>query len=161
MQKIKELALQVTKEMELAGYSPITIWKLYAEVLIPLVRKHEARGTEYFDIEIISEYRQQIIARQASGTIKRNHSSKLLDGLNKLTRLNDTGKLEWSCPAKISKYKLNKYYEVLLDKYISNFNIHPNTRDDVTWVARKFLRGFLKIIMKLWKTYLLAKFKIL
>jgi len=136
--KINELARQVTKKMETAGYSPVTIWRMYADVLIPLVRQHESQGTEYLDMDIVTEYRQRVFMRQMSGTITRKYSSRILDAVNKLTRLNDTGKLEWSCPSRISKYKLNTFYDLLLGEYTTSFDMHPNTRDDVAWVARKF-----------------------
>jgi len=128
MQKIKisELACQVTKKMEAAGYSSTTIWRMYSYALIPLVRQHEAQGVEYLDMDIVIEYRQRIFMRQVSGTINRKHSSRLLDGVDKLTRFNDTGKLEWSCPSKISKYKLNKFYEFLLSEYTASFDIYPS-----------------------------------
>jgi len=138
MNEINELARRVTREMEAVGYSPITIWRMYADALIPLVRQHEAQGKKYFNMDIVAEYRRRIYERRKKGTISRKHGDKMLDAANKLARLNDTGKLEWSCPSRISKYKLNEYYENLLGKYISSFDIHPNTRDDMVWVARKF-----------------------
>ena len=39
---------------------------------------------------------------------------------------------------KVSKFKLSKYYEHILTDYISYHDLHPNTRGDIIWVARKF-----------------------
>ena len=144
MEKIQDLARRVTREMEAIGYSPITIWTMYVDTLIPLVRQHEAKGAEYFDADIVAEYRRRIYEKREKGTVSRNHSGKMLEAANKLTRLHDTGKIEWSCPRKVSKYKLNSYYETLLDGYISSLELHPNTRDDVAWVARKFFAWLLE-----------------
>jgi integrase len=138
MNEINELARRVAQEMETAGYSPTTVWRMYADALVPLVRQHEAQGEKYLNTDIVAEYRRRIYERKKEGTISCKYSNRMLDAANKITRLNDTGKLEWSFPSRISKYKLNEYYETLLGEYISSFDIHPNTRDDVAWVARKF-----------------------
>lgn len=144
MNKIKELANRVTEEMQAAGHSPTTIWRLYTDTLLPLVKQHEEQGAEYFNPDIVAEYVRGIKERRIAGTISRGHSARLMNGINKITRLHDTGKIEWSCPVRVSNYKLNEYYEGLLDGYITSLDIHHNTRDDVTWVARKFFAWLLE-----------------
>jgi hypothetical protein len=49
-----------------------------------------------------------------------------------------TDKLTWSFPVRVSKFKLNEYYEQLLAEYAAHYDLHTNTLSDVVWIARSF-----------------------
>ena len=94
MNTIKELALQVTTKMEAAGHSPTTIWRLYVDSLLPAVRYHEAQGSKHFNPDIMAEYIRDVRQRRSGGIISGGHCARLLNGINKITRLNNTGAIE-------------------------------------------------------------------
>ena len=135
---IKELADR-TREAQLAmGHSLHTVWEHYTSALIPIVRLHEKKGKEYFDRELIGKYIRQVEERFDRGEIGVSHYGSLCNGAKRLTEMYETGKLEWSCRGRISKFVLNEYYETLLLDFLSQENWHQNTRGDVTWITRKF-----------------------
>jgi len=138
MVKIKDVAWKMTKEMQDAGYSETTVWGVYTNSMLPLIKHFEQSGTEYYDEDVKADYVRQVKARRAAGKISRGHCAHLLAGVEKLARVYATGKIEWVFPTRISKFKLNDYYEKLLDNYIGYNNLHPNTRGDVIWITRKF-----------------------
>lgn len=138
MSNINQLALSVTAEMEAAGYAQQTIWSLYIYSLLPLIRYHAEHGVEDFDAYLTAEYERTEKQRYESGEISRGHYYHRLRGIDKITRLHDTGKLLWKPVKKGSMYKSNDYYEGLLGEYLESETFHPNTRDDIVWVARSF-----------------------
>jgi len=135
---IGQLALRVVDKMREAGYSPTTCWGHYVDSLLPLVRYHELRGASDFNPDIVADYKRDVEARKERGEIKRGQRAYLLDGAEKMARIHDTNKLSWSFPVRVSKFKLNGYYERLLAEYTEHNDLHPNTRGDVVWIARSF-----------------------
>ena len=138
MENIRELALKLTEEMKEAGYSLPTIWKMYIESLLPVIKNHEEHDCKYYDEDIAAERIRQVKERYDAGKISRSHCAHLINGVNKLSRLHNTGKLEYSMPTKTSTFQSNEYYENLIGEYIAHNQLHPNTRGDVIWVARRF-----------------------
>jgi len=138
MKTINELALDVTSGMETAGYAQATIWSLYIDALLPLVRFHNKNGTEYFDADLTAEYERGVKQRCSDGEISRGTYYHRIRGLDKIKRLHDTGKLLWEPVRKGSIYKSNEYYERLLGEFLESEEFHQNTRDDIAWVARSF-----------------------
>ncbi|WHH60063.1 tyrosine-type recombinase/integrase [Petroclostridium sp. X23] len=50
-----------------------------------------------------------------------------------------TGKLQWRCSPRGSKFKLNEYFQELQEQFLSSTSYHVNTKGDVTWAVRKYL----------------------
>jgi len=138
MRTIQELAMDVTDEMGIAGYAQNTIWSLYIYALLPLIKYHKERGTEYFDADLAAEYERCVKQRYSDGEIVRMTYYHRMRGLDKITRLHDTGKLLWEPVRKRSMYKSNEYYEHLLSEFLKSGEFHRNTRNDIAWVARSF-----------------------
>jgi integrase len=135
---IRQLALRVVEKMREAGYSPTTCWGHYIDSLLPVVKYHESRGATAYDPDIAADYARDVESRKERGKIKRGHRAYLLDGAEKMSRIHDTDKLAWSFPVRVSKFELNEYYEQLLAEYAAHYDLHPNTRGDVVWMARSF-----------------------
>ena len=138
MTNIQQLARSVTAEMEKAGYAEQTIWTLYTDAMLPLVRYHAMHGTEDFDPYLTAEYERNEKGRYERGEISRGHYYHRLRGIDKIRRLYDTGKLLWEPCRAGSIYKHNDYYQRLLDDFIGSNAFHMNTRDDIVWVTRSF-----------------------
>jgi len=138
MTNIKELARGVTTEMEAAGYTQNTIWSLYIYALLPLIKYHEENGTEDFNPYLTAKYERNVKERLERGEVVRGYYYHRLRGIEKITRLHDTGKALWFFPKKTIKYKLNEYFEQMLAEYLAAHELHQNTRGDIVWVARSF-----------------------
>jgi hypothetical protein len=138
MQTIQELAMSVATEMTAAGYAQSTSWQLYLYALLPLVQLHEAHGKTHFDANLTADHIRDLKGRYYDGEISRGHYFHRIRGIDKITRLHDTGKLMWESPRKGSMYKLNDYYEALLGEFLDSDAFHLNTCGDVVWVTRSF-----------------------
>ena len=135
---IRELADRTREAQQAMGLSQHTVWEHYMTALLPIVKLHEQKGREYFDQDIVDEYICQIEGRHDRAEIGPNYYNRLRHGAERLIEMHTTGKLEWSCRGRASKFVLNEYYKTLLDDFLSQENWHHNTRGDLTWITRKF-----------------------
>lgn len=135
---IGELAARTREAQEAMGLSLHTVWSHYATALLPIVKLHEQEGREYFERSIVDEYISRIESRRDRGEIGVNHYSRLRHGAECLIEMHETGKLEWSCRGRASKFVLSKYYETLLNDFLTAGSWHQNTRGDLTWITRRF-----------------------
>lgn len=138
MKSIKELALEVTTEMESVGYTQSTICTLYLYALLPLIKFHADNGTENYDPWLVAEYIRNMGQRYSNGDITRGTYKHRVSGVDKLVRLYETGKMLWKPARKGSRYKSSEYYENLIDGFIESSGLRRNTCDDAAWVARNF-----------------------
>ena len=135
---ISELAEMTRDALQKQGLALHSIWAAYCDTLLPVVKLHNHLGTELFDREIVAEYIRSVEKRKELGQIGCNHYNRLRRGAEQLIEMYDTAKLEWTCPRRISRYKLNEYYDSILTDYMGSAVWHPNTRGDIIWVAKKF-----------------------
>ena len=113
----------------------VRLGQLYIQSLLPLIKYHKEHDTEYFDAYLAAEYARGVKQRYVDGEIKREHYYHRMRGLDKITRLHDTGKLLWEHVRKGSMYESNEYYECLLGEYLGSEEFNQNTRGDIVWVA--------------------------
>ena len=135
---VDELALKTTEAVLALGHGIHSAWNEYSTTYLPVVKLHKQRGKEQFDREVVTEYVRMIEGRIERGEISWSHYKTLKRGAERLTEFHDTGRLEWSCPGKVSKFKLNKYFENIVSEFLSCNDFHQNTRGDIVWVARKY-----------------------
>lgn len=135
---IKELVQRTAEEMLAAGLTANTVWYAHDASFLPIVRVHEASGKDEFDREIMSNYVQDIEKRVEQGEIKPGQYRKLLRGAQRITEMHDYGKLLWTAPKLASKFKLNSYFQAVLDEFLSNVKFSPKGQSDAMWVARKY-----------------------
>lgn len=135
---IDELALQVVEAMKASGYAVYTAWSEYRDAFMPIIRFHEQHGKSELDFELLSEYTREIEERIDRREISVGHYGRLKRGAKRLAEFYNTRKLQWSCPCKVSRFKLNEYYENLLIKFLACEEWHRNTHGDVTWVTKKY-----------------------
>ena len=136
--RIGELAERTRDAQTALGLTPHTVWNHYTTALLPIVKLHEQAGLEYFDQSLLDGYIHRIEARRDGNEIGVNHYRRLRHGVERLTEMHETGKLEWSCRGRASKFILNEYYEALLESFLSEGNWHQNTCGDLTWITRRF-----------------------
>jgi integrase len=135
---IQELATKTAEAMLGAGLTASTVWYTHDVGFLPIVRAHEAMGKEVFDREIVTNYVSDIERRIDQGEIKSEHYRKLLRGAQRLTEMHDHGKLIWTYPKLASKFKLNGYFQTVLDEFLSAGAFSPKGKSDAMWVARKY-----------------------
>lgn len=144
MTNLNELALKVTEAMQESGYSNVTAWRTYLDAFRPLIHYHEDRGCADYNADITADFCEQLTERRLNGTFNRRNASRILSAINRLNHFYDTGRIDYAFPTKVSKFKLNDYYETILSDYIADNEMHPNTRGDVIWIARKFFAWLIK-----------------
>lgn len=72
------------------------------------------------------------------GEIKPGYYRALRRGIERLTEMHDTGKLEWSGAKMPSKFKLNAYYQRILEEFLEKGDFSPKGQSDAMWVCRKY-----------------------
>jgi len=135
---INELAMRTMEALQVLGLAIHTVWTEYCDAMLPIVKLHEKQGKTSLDHDTMNKYMRHIEERCERGEIGSGHYNRLRRGAERLIEMNDIGRLEWSCPSKVSKFKLNAYFEGILSEFLSQKQWNPNTCGDVTWVARKF-----------------------
>lgn len=138
MKTITELAEELTAKMKEAGYTQCTTWMLYIYSLLPLIRHHHDNGTEYFDAQLTAEHARTLKQRLDNGDITRGTYYHRMSGIDRITRLHETGKLLWEPMHRVSMYQSNDYYGILVEEFLGSDDFHANTRGDLIWVARSF-----------------------
>jgi integrase len=138
MPNLKELALKVTDAMIDAGYSNVTAWRSYLDAFLPLIRFHAERGFLDYDPVVTADFCNQLQERRLGGSLNPGNARRMIAAVSRLRHYCDTGRIDYELPTKVSSFKLNSYYEGLLTDYISHNNMHPKTRSDLIWIARKF-----------------------
>jgi len=136
--KINELATKTVEAMLAAGLSPRTVWYTHEAAFLPIIRTHEASGKESFDRETMTAYVRRVENRIEQGEIGREHYRRLIRGAQRITEMHDHGKLMWTAPKKASRFKLNEYFQTMLDEFLSSGKFSPKGMSDAKWVARKY-----------------------
>ena len=135
---IKGFALRVVDAVIAMGLSPRAAWDEHANVFEPVETLHRMRGKGIVDPELINEFAAGAAGRLDRGEIGWSHYRRIKRGTDRLIEFYQTGKMEWSCPGKVSKFKLNDYYEKIINDFLAASAFHPNTQGDVVWVSRKY-----------------------
>jgi integrase len=144
MANLNELALKVTAVMQDSGYSNVTAWRAYLDAFRPLIHYHNERGYEDYNADVTAEFCEQLTERRLNGEFNRRNASNILSAIKRLNHFYDTGRIDYDFPTKVSKFKLNDYFDEILHDYIVYKDMHPNTRGDVIWIARKFFAWLIK-----------------
>lgn len=135
---IRELVSNTMISLQECGLAPHTAWDIYSHVFLQIIKLHEMEEKEAFDRSIVTKYVHDIEERYDRNEISYRSYRKFKYNIGRLTEMHDTGKLEWSAPVKISSFVLNEYYEKILAEFVSQENVSPKAKSDITWVGRKY-----------------------
>jgi len=129
------------------GLRPSTVWHHYNDVYSP-IRKYfrEKTGSEEYDEKIMTEYICKIEKRYKDKEIGSKYFNILHKAATRMKELYETGRITWSYKTPLKKYKLNEYFQKVLDGFLSSREFHWNTKCDYDWVMRKYLT----YLQKLW-----------
>lgn len=140
---IKELASETTKAMQKAGYAEHTALRYYVDTYVPIIRFHEANGKSDYDPETMRKFIQMMEERAKCNGCGSAWYLKVKRGISQLNSFYDTGKIDWYWLSKVSKFKLNDYYEGILADFLADNEFHLNTKGDIVWVAKKYFAWFI------------------
>ena len=140
--KLEELIWEMPDRLRAMGLSMSTIGE-YMHGYSWVLNFHKERGAEYFDRTVMTEYVKCVEKRSERKEISKMLYRNYLRAATQITEYHDTGKFEWTVCGKVSKFRLNDYYENLLNDLLSSRDFHPNTRGDVIWVCRKYFAWLL------------------
>lgn len=135
---INELVTRTMATMKERGLKDTSVWSEYGHSFQPIIRLHELQGKEDFDREIITKHVREIELRYEKGELSHLNYRRQIRGVQRLTEVYDTGKLEWSAPIGISRFVLNEYYEKILTEFVAGENVSPKAKKDMLWVGRKY-----------------------
>lgn len=137
--EIHQLALQTVNALRGLGLAEHTVWGYYGSSFLPIVRFCEQHGCECYDEKILDKYAGMMKVRYEQGEISRTYCGNHLKTVERIKEFYTTGKLEWSCQTRVSKFKLNDRFEAVLAGFLSWRPFQHNTKGDFVWAVRKYL----------------------
>jgi integrase len=103
-----------------------------------LVQQHERAGLSRFSDEIVAEYFRDVDQRLYEGRIGVPHSRELTRDIQRLLQFVETGNVALPYPLKGSRFTLTAEFQRIAESYLDSGEYHPNTRNDMRWVAHKY-----------------------
>lgn len=135
---LKELVVKTTEAVIDIGVDPLTAWTEHNSAYRPLLAMHKEKELDYLDDELLKQYMDEVGARIDRGEIGWHMYRRIQREIDKMVEYSQKGSIGWSFMQKVSKFKLNTYYEKIIADFIASADFHPNTRGDITWIARKY-----------------------
>jgi integrase len=135
---VKDVAVKTREAMRANGVAEYSLWKQYANSLLPVVRWFRKRGREMFSEELALLYLNELAGRCNDGEIKKSYYNYMRRGAERMMSVYGCGAPEWIMPKRGSRYQFNECYEKLLAEFSASEKFHPNTLGDIVWVCRKF-----------------------
>ncbi len=103
-----------------------------------LVQWHENAGYKTFNEDIIAAYFKDADQRLYEGKICAGNYRERTRDIRRLLIYTKSGSVELAYPLRGSRYKLTPEFQRIVDDYIASEDFHPNTRNDMRWVANKY-----------------------
>lgn len=135
---IEELARETVNEMIRMGLEEVSAWNIYSKIYKPIIKLHAEKSTCEFDDEIVSNYATSLENKLVQKEIGFNTYRNFMRGIERLTEMGKTGKLVWKGPKFTSKFKLNDYFENVLNVYLDSGDFSIKGRSDAMWIAKKY-----------------------
>jgi len=142
--RIDDVATGTVEALIAIGISPYTAWQEYSKVYEPIITLHRLQGREHLDEELVIDFLNETGRLVDCGERTGTQYKLVKRGVRRLLEFYRTENLAWTFPDKASKFKLNPYYEKLIENFLSASNFHPNTRGDIIWIARKYFAWLIK-----------------
>jgi len=102
-----------------------------------ITHRHERRGVEYFDQEIVAECLHEIDQRFYSGVCSKQRNQLLHREIDRFVWFAETGELKLPNPTKGCRQKLTPKYQEIAEAFLAK-EMHPSTRNDARWIAHKY-----------------------
>lgn len=117
------------------GYSSrLTVLKHASTILT----EHEILGLTELDCSIVKRQLDDLDERFYSGKFKEDTYNLNRRSILRFMTFIETGSVELANPMKGSRIKLEPTFQEITDKYLASGDFHPNTRNDMRWIACKY-----------------------
>ena len=105
---------------------------------VTLIHRHEARGERSLSRQIVSDFFNEISDRFYKGEIKKNYANTLRRQTERFVQYVQTGEVRLDNTLKGSRVILPAEFQRIVDAFLESDDFHPNTRNDMRWVAHKY-----------------------
>jgi len=117
------------------GYtSRLTVLKYSSAILVA----HEALGLTELDRSIVAKHLNDADERFYAGKISKDSYYLIRRSIQRFIFFIETGSVEMPNPVKGSRIKLEPAFQEISDRYLASGDFHPNTRNDMRWIACKY-----------------------
>ena len=103
-----------------------------------LIRRHEMDGERYLNRQILADYFRELSNRSYNGEIKEGYAQFMRRSVEYFIRFIDTGEIEMQKNQVGARIKLLPEFQIIVDDFLISEDFHPNTRNDIRWVAHKY-----------------------
>ena len=99
---------------------------------------HEVLGLTELDRSIVAKYLNDADERFYAGKLGKDSYHLVRRSVQRFVNFIDTGSIDLPNPMKGSRIKLEPAFQELTDRFLASGDFHPNTRNDMRWVACKY-----------------------
>ena len=103
-----------------------------------IVAKHEELGLTTFDRSIAVKHLNDAEERLYAGKLTKDSYHIIRRSVQRFVTFIETGSIELANPMKGSRIRLEPPYQEITDRYLASGEFHPNTRNDMRWIAHKY-----------------------
>ena len=117
------------------GYSSrLTTLKHTSSILI----EHESLGLTELDRSIVAKQLNDADERFYEGKLTKDSYHLIRRSVQRFVTFIETGSVELPNPMKGSRTRLEPAFQEISDRYLKSGDFHPNTRNDMRWIACKY-----------------------
>jgi len=117
------------------GYSARLSTLKHASVILT---KHEALGLTELDCGIVASHLNEADERLYDGKLTEDSYHLIRRSIQRFVTFIEIGSVELANPLKGSRVKLEQTFQAITDRYLASGDFHPNTRNDMRWIAHKY-----------------------
>ena len=103
-----------------------------------ILTEHEAQGLTCLDRGIVARQLNDAEDRFYSGKLAKDGYHLVRRSIQRFVTFIETGSVELPNPLKGSRIWLEPTYQEIADRYLESGDFHPNTRNDMRWIACKY-----------------------
>jgi site-specific recombinase XerD len=100
--------------------------------------EHEAQGLTELDRSIVAKHLNDADERFYAGILTKDSHHLVRRSVQRFMSFIETGSIELPNPTKGSRIKLEPTFQEITDRYLASGDFHPNTRNDMRWIACKY-----------------------
>jgi len=109
-----------------------------------LVIKHEELGLTTFDRSIVAKHLNDADERLYAGKLTKDSYHIIRRNIQRFVTFIETGNVELPNSLKGSRTRLEPLYQEITERYLASGEFHPNTRNDMRWIAHKYFNWLAK-----------------